>query len=303
MTPMPKDPIKAEEFREKQRANTIKYFENPENRKRASIASKKRFEDPNERKKISDSEKGKIIPDEVRKKMSESKKGEKNANWGKHLSEERKIQIGNEHRGMRHSEETKKHLSEVRKGRPGTFTGKHHSLETRKKISEATKGRVVSEETRRKKREAVCGAKNYNWKGGVSFEPYCPKFNKLLKQNVRNFFGNKCVLCERTKDENRGRNLSVHHVFTEKMACCENRIEEMNAVRNRLPIHVAHFGEEEFTEEEIMYIRMMVPLCEKCHGKQNKGEELPYEQTKYRKFFAELILSEYDGKCYSEENK
>jgi hypothetical protein len=34
MTPMPKDPIKAEEFREKQRANTIKYFENPENRKK-----------------------------------------------------------------------------------------------------------------------------------------------------------------------------------------------------------------------------------------------------------------------------
>ena len=267
------------------------------------MASKKRFEDPNERKKISDSEKGKIIPDDVRKKMSESKKGEKNANWGKHLSEERKKQIGDEHRGMRHSEETKKHLSEVRKGRPGTFTGKHHSVEARKKISDANKGKIVSEETRRKKSEAVCGAKNYNWKGGITFLPYCPKFNKRLKQNVRNFFGNKCVLCERTKEENRGRNLSVHHVFTEKMACCENRIEEMESIRERLPIGVAHFGNDEFSEEEIMYIRMMVPLCEKCHGKQNKSEDLPYEQTTYRKFFTELILNEYGGKCYSEDDK
>jgi hypothetical protein len=58
-----------------------------------------------------------------------------------------------------------------------------------------------------------------------------------------------------------------------------------------------------FTEEEIMYIRMMVPLCEKCHGKQNKSEDLPYEQTKYRKFFTELILNEYGGKCYMEEKK
>jgi hypothetical protein len=303
MTPMPKDPIKAEEFREKQRVNTIKYFENPENRKKASLASKKRFEDPNERKKISDSEKGKIIPDDVRKKMSESKKGEKNANWGKHLSEERKKQIGDEHRGMHHSEETKKHLSEIRKGRPGTFTGKHHSAEARKKISDANKGKIVSEETRRKKSEAVCGAKNYNWKGGTTFLPYCPKFNKRLKQNVRNFFGNKCVLCERTKEENRGRNLSVHHVFTEKMACCENRIEEMESIRERLPIGIAQFGNDEFTEKEIMYIRMMVPLCEKCHGKQSKGEDLPYEQTVYRKFFTELILNEYGGKCYTEEKK
>jgi len=169
--------------------------------------------------------------------------------------------------------------------------GKHISDATRKKLSESHLNGLQS------------GENHYNWKGGISFLPYCPKFNKKLKQNVRNFFGNKCVLCKMSRDEY-FEEFIVHHIFTEKMACCESKIEEMELIRQRLPIGVARFGEEEFSEEEIMYIRMMVPLCRKCHGKQNaKSEQLPYEQTTYRKFFTELILNEYGGKCYYEEKK
>lgn len=137
------------------------------------------------------------------------------------------------------------------------------------------------------------------WKGGASFYPYCPKFNESLKERVRNFFGNKCVLCESTHIEN-GKNLSVHHVFTEKMACCESKIEEMEAIRKRLPPEIISPGAPEFTELEITYIRMLVPLCKKCHGKMIREElgEIPFHETKYRKFFAELIMKHFGGKCF-----
>jgi hypothetical protein len=92
----------------------------------------------------------------------------------------------------------------------------------------------------------------------------------------------------------------VHHVFVEKMTCCEHNIKDMDIVRKRLPKTVAKFGELDFTEEEIMYIRMMVPLCAKHHAKVGKEKtDMPYEDTIYRKFFAELIINEYDGKCFT----
>lgn len=146
---------------------------------------------------------------------------------------------------------------------------------------------------------AITGEKNGCWKGGTSFLPYCPKFNNALKENVRSFFDDKCVMCGKTSEENKA-SLAVHHVFTEKMACCETKIEEMDIIRSRLPKNVARFGEDKFSEEEIMYIRMMVPLCRGCHGKQSKSsEKLSYEDTEYRKFFVELILTKYGGKCYN----
>lgn len=277
---LPKDPIKREEAL-----------------KRMSEAQKSRSP-PSEktRKKMSESARRKIVTPEHRANISKSVSGERHPMFGKH-----------------HKEESKKKMSIKKIGENNPNFGKHPSKATIEKISKSNKiaYSLQSEEQlieRRiksvKSHTGKCGSKSSNWRGGISFEPYCPKFNKKLKENVRNFFGNKCVLCQRTKRENNNRLLVVHHVFTEKMACCENKIEEMDEVRKRLPLNVARFGEEEFTEEEIMYIRMMVPLCMKCHGKQNrKRESLPYEQTKYRKFFTKLILDEYGGKCYLEEKE
>ena len=268
------------------------------------------------------SEKTKLFMNSERGKqiVHPSTRGEKNPMFGKHHSEETKRKIGLKSIGrVTLTEEQRKQRSEDMKGEKNPFYGKHHSEEnkkimsklklgvhpseeTKKKWSEIRKGRKQPESMKIKLSEKRKGDKNPSWRGGTSFLPYCPKFNEELKQNVRDFFGNECVLCKRTKEQNNNKNLSVHHVFTEKMACCENKIEEMELIRERLPIGIAHFGEGEFTEEEIMYIRMMVPLCNSCHSKQNnKSEDLPYEQTEYRKFFTELILNEYGGRCYSEK--
>ncbi len=57
-----------------------------------------------------------------------------------------------------------------------------------------------------------------NWKGGVSFEPYCSKFNKRLKERVRERDGRVCQICRRTEKEN-GKKLAVHHIHYDKENC------------------------------------------------------------------------------------
>lgn len=155
--------------------------------------------------------------------------------------------------------------------------------EVRKKISEAGKGRCPSKETREKmslwqkgkpKSPETCaklseyrGERASNWKGGVSFEPYCVKFDEPFKERCRNFFGRVCVECGKTEDEN-GKNLSVHHVNFDKMTCCNDKI----------PLYVA--------------------LCQSCHAKTN------YNREYWEKHFSDLISEIYYGCCYlpKEEN-
>lgn len=137
------------------------------------------------------------------------------------------------------------------------------------------------------------GENSSRWQGGASFQPYCEKFNTDLKERVRSFFSRQCVLCGMTEKEN-GEKLNVHHIFIEKMACCESKIEEMDILRKRLPSDVARFGENEFSDLEMTYIRMMAPLCKSCHGKSH-GK---HNEVKYREIFSDLIMKKYNGKCY-----
>jgi hypothetical protein len=60
------------------------------------------------------------------------------------------------------------------------------------------------------------------WKGGISFEPYCPKFNNEFKQRVRAFFDFQCLMCGKPQEEN-GNALHVHHVNYDKTACCDGK--------------------------------------------------------------------------------
>lgn len=83
---------------------------------------------------------------------------------------------------------------------------------------------------------------NASWKGGISFEPYCPKFNKPFKESVREKFGRVCFLCPTTEEEN-GEKLSVHHVNYNKDCLCDDSVCEF------------------------------VPLCNKCHSKTNHNRD------------------------------
>ena len=69
--------------------------------------------------------------------------------------------------------------------------------------------------------ENLKGENSFAWKGGISFEPYCNKFNFAFKEYIRNKFGRVCFLCQKTETEN-GQRLSVHHVNYNKDCGCDD---------------------------------------------------------------------------------
>ena len=162
------------------------------------------------------------------------------------------------HKGMYFSEEHKRKISAAEKG-------KVLSEETKQKMSNTHKGMHHSEESKRKISDNHAnfrGAQSGMWKGGVSFEPYCIKFDDEFKERVREYWNRKCILCEKTELEN-GRKLDVHHVMYNKDTCCDDSI------------------------------LLFVVLCNSCHSKTNGKREY------WEKEFEKIIYSRnIDGKCF-----
>ena len=107
--------------------------------------------------------------------------------------------------GKHPSIETLRKKSKSLSGKNNPMFGKHHSEQSCCKISESHAN--------------IQGINNPNWKGGISFEPYCYKFNNALKEEIRDKFGRKCFLCPKTEEEEE-RKLSVHHVDYNKEQGC-----------------------------------------------------------------------------------
>lgn len=118
-----------------------------------------------------------------------------------------------------HSEETK---AKIRT----TLTGKTHSKKAKANMSAAHIGKTQSEESRIKQSVTRTGKytdkNNSNWQGGISFEPYCPRFNDQLKEQIRNRDNRICVLCGKSEIQN-GKRLCVHHIDGDKMQGCNNK--------------------------------------------------------------------------------
>lgn len=155
----------------------------------------------------------------------------------------------NRHHVRNMSDETKKKIAKKNKGNKCAL-GNKLSDNTKKKMSESRKGKQPTlgyhhtEEVKQKIRDSLSGEKSPNWKGGISFEPYCHKFNTQFKESVREQFDRKCFLCGVPEN---GAKLSVHHVNYDKSCLC-SKIEC------------------EF-----------VPLCASCHGKTSNGDRAEWE--------------------------
>jgi hypothetical protein len=199
------------------------------------------------------------LSEETRRKMSIAKAGKKRpprseewcrkigeGNKGKTIREETRIKVSLALKNKVVSEETRHKMSIAKKGKPSHRRGKTLPTEHKRKISESTKGKRVGEE-------------RHNWKGGASYEPYCPKFNKEFKERVREFFGRVCVECGTPE---RGKKLSVHHVNFNKMSCCDGTRP------------------------------LFVPLCPSCHSKTN------YNRDYWEEHFTEMLTNYFGGKCY-----
>ena len=198
---------------------------------------------------------------------------------------ERDVRVPGPMKGKKHSSETKAKIrakmlgrTSPMKGKPSPFKGKPGKpspfkdgtyyrtpeaiakmMEIRKKISIGRRGKA-------------CGEKSSNWKGGISYEPYCYKFNTEFKQRVRAFFDYRCIICGKHESENCTRSgklwkLSVHHVTYNKKACCDdnpsefaltcmrchtetnwNRESWMNVIH--IIIHEIYGGRSYFTKDE-----------------------------------------------------
>jgi hypothetical protein len=95
--------------------------------------------------------------------------------------------------------------------------------------------------------------KNHEWRGGISFIPYCPLFDMLRKLAVRVFFGYTCIICGKHESENitkRGQEaLSIHHVDHDPEQGCNGK------PFNLVPMcRACHAGELHHAEEYRTYI-------------------------------------------------
>jgi hypothetical protein len=177
--------------------------------------------------------------------------GELNSMYGKKHSEETKIKMSLKQKGINNP-------MYGRVGKLNPMYGKKHSEETRKKISQKLKGclkrdslkidrsgennpmygkirsgklnpmygKKHTEETKLKISKSEKLEKNHRWLGGLSFEPYCPKFNKEFKNLVKlrdNFCCLNCGISEQKYILINRKGLSVHHIdYNKKNTCLKN---------------------------------------------------------------------------------
>lgn len=173
-----------------------------------------------------------------RRNASEAKKGEKNPNFGKPMSLEQRAKRSenakiNPNYGMKnkhHSEAAKEKASKANTGCISHFKGKHHSEVACDKMSESHRGLVPWNKGKKgcqipwnkgKHGEGMPmfgrhGEVHPAWKGGIAFLPYCPKFNRILKEKVRDRDNRTCQLCS---EKENGTKLSIHHIHYDKENC------------------------------------------------------------------------------------
>lgn len=184
------------------------------------------------------------------------KKG--NKNWG-----QSKRMKGNKiHLGFKHTDEQKQIWSKERKGirkspktefkkgiKPWCYEKEHHKIkgdlnpakrsEVRKKISEKLIGNKngVGERSEDFK-ERYRGSNHPNWMGGISFLPYCSRFNKSLKESVRIRDNHTCQLCSTLQN---GHKLSIHHIHYDKQNCYPDLIALCIKCNSKVNFHREHY--------------------------------------------------------------
>ena len=199
-------------------------------------------------KKLSVAHKGKRHTTETKTKISTSQQGEKNHNWGKPLAPETRTKLSIANSGRRLPEERRVEMAVLQMGEKNSmfgktgdqsvWYGKHHTIETKLKMSAAQRGennpmygKHHSQEACKKMSAERGGENNPRWLGGISFEPYCPKFNDDLKRRIRAFFENQCVMCGNPNPN--GNALSCHHCTYDKMVCCNDNPVQFVALCHR----------------------------------------------------------------------
>lgn len=173
---------------------------------------------------------------------------------GRKPSEETRTKLRTSHKNSPRNQEHLVKLHESNKNRP-------KSPETISALVDSMKNSPLVLEHLKELNSKQKGENHPQWKGGVSFEPYCPKFNEAFKERVRDFFGRTCFICGATETREKHH---VHHVNYDKMVCC-------NDVKP-----------------------LFVPLCRSCHGKTTNGDREMWANR-----LTEQIMDRTGGVCFA----
>lgn len=186
------------------------------------------------RRTIKEATKGLKNSEEHNKKIAEAKRNT-------HLSEETKEKLRLANLNKKASEKTKAKMSKTRKGRR-IMTDEHYKMLSKK----------------------FSGPGGSNWRGGSSYQGYCPKFNRVLKEQIRDEFGRACFTCDKTEEKN-GHKLSVHHCDYNKGQGCGKRWS-------------------------------LLPLCRRCHNKSSMNRH--YWFNMLSNFWALGHMNGIEGCCF-----
>jgi hypothetical protein len=235
--------------------------------RKMSVAIKCKWQDPDYRKHMQEVHKGEIPPEQrakmvegarMRMQTQEYKDNMRAANTRRYSDPSEREKISNASKELwkdpiktairiKHIAETKSRPEIKEKIRTSQIKRWEDNAEELLKYSENAKARwrdpvyreAVSKKIKAAKNDpsniaAVSGENSHAWRGGKSFEPYCPKFNKFVREEIRERFDRACLLCGTHEN---GRRLSIHHVDYNKNDMC-------NGMKWAL-----------------------IPLCTSCHAK------------------------------------
>lgn len=211
-----------EERERRSRAQKERYSK-PEEREKSSKASKEAWSIPGFREKQSKNQREAYARPEVKQKISKIHKEA----WARPGAKEQRSKIAkitwkNPELRIRQSKILKgaKNRPEVKERQSRTAKEVMARPEVKERQSRAAKERYSKLEEREKLSKAASGSKNPHWKGGKSFEPYCPKFTKQLKEEIRTAFNHHCFLCPA---EQNGKKLDIHHIDYDKNDLCNGK--------------------------------------------------------------------------------
>ncbi len=168
---------------------------------------------------------------------------------GKPNTEEQKRKISKANKGKKHTRSTEycRKMSVIKSKNPTRLFGsnnpnykKPRSKETRRKISEGRIGKY-------------CLENHPNWKGGISFEPYCKRFNNKLKEQIRNRDNRTCQLCGCKEN---GKRHAVHHIHYDKENCYPDLITLCNGCNSKVNFNrerYEHYFINKLNDREMLF--------------------------------------------------
>ena len=161
-------------------------------------------------------------PFKGKKHTAESIEKQRKAKLGKTLTDSHKRKIGESSKGRKHYPETKEKIRQACLNHDYSEERIIKATETCKANALKRIGSKWPEEVKKKQSESNKGKHNHNgeqnpnWKDGVSFLPYPPKWTKQLRIEIIERDENKC---QNPNCPNKGARLSVHHIDYVKENC------------------------------------------------------------------------------------